>query len=62
MKEYKLQKVFTVFYRYLTVNPPKIVIILMLLEGGRKNDLFDKKIILPNLFLHYLKSHKISDL
>ena len=29
---------------------------------GRKNELFDKKIILPKLFLYYLKSHKISDL
>jgi hypothetical protein len=29
---------------------------------GRKNYRFDKKIILPNLFLYYLKSHKISDL
>ena len=26
MKEYKLRKVFNVFYRYLTVKPPKTVI------------------------------------
>ena len=29
---------------------------------GGKNELFDKKNILPNLFLYYLKSHNISDL
>ena len=31
---------------------------------GHKKDLYDKKIILLNLFLHYIiiKSHKISDL